>query len=203
MIIKTAELYQMAGSQEQYPTIDLPEIAFVGRSNVGKSSLMNALLQRKKLAYTGATPGKTRTINFYLVNDNVFFVDLPGYGYAQIGKEQRAIWQKEMQGYIKHREELALVVHLIDSRHAPTALDKQMNDLLVEAEVPFIIAATKRDKISANVWQKNLAQWTKVLKVPKNAIYPVSSTSKDGLDQLRQLLTPAVDGEWKETEGQE
>lgn len=198
MKIQSAHLYQMAGSPTQYPEINLPEIAFVGRSNVGKSSLLNALLERKKLAYTGAKPGKTRTINFYMVNENIFFVDLPGYGYAQIGKEQRAVWEKQMQGYIKHREELALVVHLMDSRHAPTALDKKMNALLVESSVPFIIAATKRDKISGNVWQKNKALWTKELQIPQSAIYPVSAQSKGGLDDLRLVLAPGVAGQWAE-----
>ncbi len=186
--IKEARLAFMTASSAQYPQDGLREIAFVGRSNVGKSSLLNALLGRKKLAYTSSKPGKTRTINFYLVNEAFYFVDLPGYGYAQTAKSTRADWEKQMTGYLKHREELALVVQLVDSRHEPTALDLEMSALLHKSGLDFVVAATKRDKISSNVWQKNARAFREKLGLPSNRIFPVSTMDKDSIFLLRDKI---------------
>lgn len=187
-MIKSAELAAMAASEDGYPGDGLQEVAFVGRSNVGKSSLLNALLGRKKLAYTGAKPGKTRTINFYRINDAYYFVDLPGYGYAQIDKKTRAAWEKQMNGYLRHRETLALVIQLVDSRHAPTELDVAMARLLQQAERPFLVAATKRDKLSNNQWQVSQSRIRKKLGVPPELLFPVSIRDKDSILALRDAI---------------
>ncbi len=180
------KLTHMAAGPSQYPDEGIPEIAFVGRSNVGKSSLLNGLLGRKKLAYTSSKPGKTRTINFYWVNDSVYFVDLPGYGYAQAAKTTRADWEKQMMGYLRNRKELAGIVQLIDSRHDPQKLDLEIHKSIVKLEIPFLLAATKRDKISANQWQKNAAVIRKSMMIRPEQLYPVSVFDKDSLFALRK-----------------
>lgn len=187
-MFRTTELAVMAASREQYPEDGRPEVAFVGRSNVGKSSLLNALLGRKKLAYTSAKPGKTRTINFYLINDEYYFVDLPGYGYAQIDKATRQGWEKQMQGYLNHRETLELVIQLVDSRHTPSALDQRMTKLLRESGRPFLVAATKRDKLSNNAWQKNSREILKTLGIEKQQLYPVTVTDNKTIQTLRNAI---------------
>lgn len=187
-MIRTAELAAMATAEEGYPDDALPEVAFVGRSNVGKSSLLNALLGRKKLAYTGATPGKTRTINFYRINDAFYFVDLPGYGYAQIDKGTRAAWEKQMQGYIRHRKPLELIIQLVDSRHEPSALDLQMTRMIKEAGRPFLIAATKRDKLSNNQWQQSRSRILKKLDIQNEQLFPVTIQDKTTIATLRDAI---------------
>ena len=148
-----------------------PEIAFLGRSNVGKSSLINSLLLRKGLARTSNTPGRTQSINFFLINDNFYFTDLPGYGYARVSKVMRADWGKMAEEYLSERRELALCIQLIDSRHKPTALDLQLNEWLVHNGKPYIVAATKTDKLSNNELQKTLKETRKMLSDAKHQLF--------------------------------
>ncbi|CAM3198617.1 ribosome biogenesis GTP-binding protein YihA/YsxC [Rhodothermus bifroesti] len=134
---------------EDLPVEGLPEVAFAGRSNVGKSSLINALLRAPGLARVSSTPGKTRQLNFYLVDNHLYFVDLPGYGFARAAQAERRAWAQLITRYLQERPTLALVVHLVDSRHPPTALDEAMMDLMRGQHVPYLIALTKADKVSA------------------------------------------------------
>src|SRR4051794_21724714 len=157
MKILTAEFVKSAYDRRHWTTDGLPEVAFLGRSNVGKSSLINSLLQRKGLARTSNTPGRTQSINFFLINEGFYFVDLPGYGYARVSKSMRSDWGKLAEDYLSEREQLVLCVQLIDSRHKPTELDRQLHEWLVFHRKPHIIAATKADKLSSNQLRKTLA----------------------------------------------
>ncbi|MDN5293036.1 MAG: GTP-binding protein [Eubacteriales bacterium] len=148
MKISRVNLVATAMAANQFPRTPYPEVAFAGRSNVGKSSLLNKLVNRKNLAHTSSSPGKTRTINFYLVNDQFFLVDLPGYGYAQVSKEVRKKWGELIENYLRERENLKGVVLLVDARHEPTEDDRLMYDWLAYYRVPVVVVATKADKIS-------------------------------------------------------
>jgi len=156
MKITSAEFIKSAFAPEHYPTDQLPEIAFLGRSNVGKSSLINSLLQRKGLARTSNTPGRTQSINFFLINGSFYFVDLPGYGYARVSKSMRSDWGEMAETYLSSRPQLALLIQLIDARHEPPALDRQLNDWIVHNGAPRLVVATKSDKLSANNLRKSL-----------------------------------------------
>ena len=178
MVIKDATFLKGAVSQTGMPADRLPEIAFVGRSNVGKSSLINMILGRKNLARTSGTPGKTQEINFYLVNRNLYFVDLPGFGYARASKSSRAAWQTMIGQYVSERETLKLVCQLIDSRHPPTKLDREVMILLKESAAERIILLTKGDKLSGNQRQKALDQTNAVLKEYHLEIPVILTSSK-------------------------
>ena len=156
MKITSAEFIKSAFAKAHWTTDEMPEIAFLGRSNVGKSSLLNSLLQRKGLARTSNTPGRTQCINFFLVNGEFYFVDLPGYGYAKVSKTMRADWGVMAEEYLGEREPLKLSVQLIDSRHAPSELDKQLNEWLVYHRKPHLVVATKTDKLNRSELIKNL-----------------------------------------------
>lgn len=158
MKIKTATFLISAAKPEQFLSGNLAEIAFVGRSNVGKSSLLNSLLNRKQLAMTSGTPGKTRLINFFLINEDFRFVDLPGYGFARVSKEMKEQWGQLIETYLAQREELRLVLQLVDLRHVPTAEDLAMYKWLIHYNRPTVIVATKADKISRGNREKHLAQ---------------------------------------------
>ncbi|NQV73004.1 YihA family ribosome biogenesis GTP-binding protein [bacterium] len=154
---------QGSTSLKNMPQEERPEVAFIGRSNVGKSSLINRLLKRKSLARTSSTPGKTQEINYYLVNDRFHVVDLPGFGYARVSKAQRARWQKLIRSYLIAREQLKVVFQLIDSRHAPTELDREVILLMAESPAEHVILLTKADKLSGNERAKTIARVTKTL----------------------------------------
>jgi GTP-binding protein len=156
MKITSAEFIKSAFEKRHWTTDGRPEIAFLGRSNVGKSSLINSLLSRKALARTSNTPGRTQSINFFLINESFYFTDLPGYGYARVSRAMRADWGKMAEEYLAERDELALCVQLIDSRHEPTPLDIQLNEWLVFNNKPHLAVATKADKISKNELQKSM-----------------------------------------------
>lgn len=189
MKIKNAELERVAVKQSQYPDGDLPEFAFAGRSNVGKSSFINAILSRKKLARTSSTPGKTRTINFYKVNDGIRLVDLPGYGYAKVSKTEKASWSKSINEYLKAREEILEIFLLVDIRHEPTALDKQMYEMILDHGYSGIVIATKSDKISKGQYAKSLNAIAKKLNIKnKDLIIPFSSEKKDMVDEVWFVL---------------
>ncbi len=189
MRIIRSELEAVAVRPNQYPDANLDEIAFVGRSNVGKSSLLNLLTNRKSLARVSGNPGKTRTINFYLINDAFRFVDLPGYGYAKVSKSITADWDRMMDDFFKQRKNLRRVVQLVDIRHEPSKLDIQMYEYLRSYGLDGLVCATKADKISGNQKQKNLSVIRKSLNLGKDdKIVAVSTLKKTGHDVLLNYI---------------
>ena len=189
MIISSAEFICAAVKPSQYPAAGPSEIAFAGRSNVGKSSLINLLLNRKKLAKVSGTPGKTRTINFYDINGRFRFVDLPGYGYAKVSRSESEDWGKMMESYLSAREGLLKVIQLVDSRFAPTALDKQMYSYLRYYGLDGIVVATKSDKLSKGELSKNLAIVRRELELEKDdSLIAVSALKKTGTQQLLDII---------------
>ena len=185
MIIKKSELETVAVKKNQYPEDNVPEVAFAGRSNVGKSSLLNLLTNRKSLARVSGSPGKTRTINFYRINDSFRIVDLPGYGYAKISKSVSENWGEMMEEYFQNRQGLKKVVQLVDIRHAPSAQDVQMYDYLRHYGLDGLVVATKADKVSRNEMQKCMKVIRQTLKLgPEDIIIPVSSLKREGHDKL-------------------
>lgn len=155
MNVTKAEIVISAVRPEQYPDGALPEFALAGRSNVGKSSFINKMINRKNLARTSSKPGKTQTLNFYLINEALYFVDVPGYGFAKVSKKEREAWGKMMETYFTTREQLRAVVLLVDLRHPPTKDDVMMYEFLKHYEIPTIIVATKADKVPKGKWQKH------------------------------------------------
>ncbi len=193
MKITKAELETVAVKPQQYPPEDMPEVAFVGRSNVGKSSLLNFLTGRKNLARVSGSPGKTRTINFYLINEEMRIVDLPGYGYARVSRGTSAGWDEMMASFFETRKTLKAVVQLVDIRHEPTALDVQMYEFLRGYGLSGIVAATKADKVSGNERQRNLALIRKKLALTKeDVLIPVSALKRTGADQLLEAIDQAI-----------
>ena len=189
MRIIRSELEAVAVRPNQYPDANLDEIAFVGRSNVGKSSLLNLLTNRKSLARVSGNPGKTRTINFYLINDAFRFVDLPGYGYAKVSKSITADWDRMMDDFFKQRKNLRRAVQLVDIRHEPSKLDVQMYEYLRSYGLDGLVCATKADKISGNQKQKNLSVIRKSLNLGKDdKIVAVSTLKKTGHDVLLNYI---------------
>ena len=189
MRIIRSELEAVAVRPNQYPDANLDEIAFVGRSNVGKSSLLNLLTNRKSLARVSGNPGKTRTINFYLINGAFRFVDLPGYGYAKVSKSITADWDRMMDDFFKQRKNLRRVVQLVDIRHEPSKLDVQMYEYLRSYGLDGLVCATKADKISGNQKQKNLSVIRKSLNLGKDdKIVAVSALKKTGHDVLLNYI---------------
>lgn len=156
MKVNKAEFIISAVRPDQYPEDALPEIALAGRSNVGKSSLINRMISRKNLARTSSTPGKTQHLNYYRINDDLYFVDVPGYGFAKVSKQLRQVWGKMIENYLMEREPLKLVLQVIDLRHPPTKDDILMYDWLKHQNLPVCIVATKADKIPKSRWQKHL-----------------------------------------------
>ncbi len=190
MKVTSAEFVRSSFSKEHWVADGLPEIAFLGRSNVGKSSLINSLLMRKGLARTSNTPGRTQSINFFLINGSFYFADLPGYGYAKVSKIMRADWGKMAEEYLAQRDELALCVQLIDSRHKPSPLDVQLNEWLVFNGKPLIIVATKADKLSKNEMQKSLATAREVF--ADTPIIAFSAQTGIGREQLWSAIAAAI-----------
>ena len=185
MKISKAELEKVAVEEKQYPDTNIKEFAFAGRSNVGKSSFINAMLNRKNLARTSSTPGKTRTINFYRVNDDLRLVDLPGYGYAKVAKSEKEKWAGIINRYLENRENLVETILLVDIRHEPTALDKQMYDYIIESGFSGIVIATKKDKIKKSQVDKHISIIAKKLGVKhRENIIPFSSSKKDEVKDM-------------------
>lgn len=181
MVIRSAELETVCGITSTLPRNELPEIAFAGKSNVGKSSLLNGLLNRKSLARTSATPGKTQTINYYRINDRLYFVDLPGYGYAKVSQALREKWGKMIEKYLKKSPSLKAVFLLIDIRHEPGANDRQMYDWIVANGFRPVIIATKSDKISKGQIKKQTSMILKTLNCPPDTvILPFSAPNRTG-----------------------
>jgi GTP-binding protein len=185
MIIKSASLETVCGITSVLPLNEKPEIAFAGKSNVGKSSLINALMNRKSLARTSGQPGKTQTINFYNINDELYYVDLPGYGYAKVAEAVKEKWGKMIERYLKSSTQLKIVFLLLDIRHEPSANDKSMYDWIVYQGFHPIIIATKLDKINRSQKDKQIKIIREGLEViPGTQILPFSSLSKQGREEI-------------------
>ena len=197
MIVKRADFITSMKDYGDYPGKGGPEVAFAGKSNVGKSSMINRLTNRSKLARTSATPGKTRLINVYRINDELNFIDLPGYGFAKVSKEEKLSWGKMMQNYFATTEDLCHVVHLVDIRHEPSQEDREMNLFLRQAEIPFTVVATKADKISRGARLKYLAPICRALAVQPWQVIPFSAEDGTGreelLERIEQVCYTAVD----------
>jgi GTP-binding protein len=193
MKITKSELEAVAVKPSQYPAPGIPEIAFAGRSNVGKSSLLNLITGRKSLARVSGSPGKTRTINFYLCNDEFRIVDLPGYGFARVSKSESEKWGRMMEAYLEKRPGLIKVVQLVDIRHKPSAQDVQMYEYLKYYGLDGIVVATKADKISANEKARNIKTIRTELGMEKSdLVIPVSALKKTGADELLSAIESLV-----------
>lgn len=197
MIIKSADLETVCGVTSKLPANLLPEFAFAGRSNVGKSSLINKLVNRKALARTSSQPGKTQTINFFLLNKEFYFVDLPGYGYAKVSKELQAKWGKMIERYLVNSKQLRVIFLLVDIRHEPSAGDKQMHEWVVAKGFTPVVIATKADKLSRNQVKQQLPMIRKALKMKSSEVLiPWSAETKQGYDEvwqvMEQILYPAA-----------
>ena len=193
MKVTNAEFTISAVGPNQYPTHQKVEIALSGRSNVGKSSFINRLIQRKSLARTSSKPGKTQTLNFYHINDLFYFVDVPGYGYAKVSKKEREKWGKMIEEYITTRENLELVLILVDFRHEPSTEDVQMREFLEYYEIPYRIIMTKCDKIPRGKWNKHVSQIRKAFgKPPEELFLTFSSETGEGVEKAWEWIESIV-----------
>jgi GTP-binding protein len=190
MKITSADFVKSAFTEDDWPRVELPEIAFLGRSNVGKSSLMNSLLGVKGLARTSSTPGRTQSLNFFLLNKRFHFVDLPGYGYARVPKEIKQTWSEMAENYLAKRTRLMLSIQIVDSRHEPTILDLQLHDWLQHYMKPQLIVATKADKLSQNDLRKSIARVRHLMNTENVIAY--SSVTKKGRDEIWRAIEKAL-----------
>lgn len=194
MVIKNVSLETVIGVTSKIPQNTMPEIAFAGKSNVGKSSLINALMNRKSLARTSAQPGKTQTINFYNINDALYFVDLPGYGYAKVSHQEKEKWGKMIENYLRQSKVLKAVFLLVDIRHDPSANDKIMYEWILSNGFHPIIIATKADKINRSQLQKQLKAVRQGLNVDKDTIViPFSAQTKQGREEIYKLIDHMIE----------
>ncbi len=194
MNVWRAELETRASGVKEFPDSDLPEVAFLGRSNVGKSSLINTLLQRKNLARTSSTPGKTRAIFFYRINENIYLVDLPGYGYAKVSKKERHAWGSLVEDYLAYRSQLRLCVQIIDIRHPPQENDALMVNWLRYFRKPFIVVATKEDKISRGKRKNHLETIRRDLELsPGEELLSFSAVKKSGREEIWDRVISRLD----------
>ncbi len=188
--VKKVKFIKSAVKPEDYPPPDKPEVAVVGRSNVGKSSLINAIFKRN-IAKVSSSPGKTRLINFFLLNDKIYFVDLPGYGYAAVSKVEREKWRRMIEKYFYTRENLKLVILLVDSRHEPTKLDIMMKEWLDSLGIPYIVVATKADKLNQSEKAKTKKRIRETLNLPKD--FPIFLTSSKENTGIKELMSYVLD----------
>jgi len=193
VIIKSSQFVISAVSKKQYPNEGLPEIALAGRSNVGKSSLINKVINRKNLARTSGRPGKTQALNFYRINEEFFFVDLPGYGFAKVSQKIKEQWAKFIEEYLKGRKELRGVIQVVDIRHEPTNDDLTMYEWLQFYQLPTLIVATKADKISRGQWQKHTKQIKEKLKLPSSQPLVIfSAETGQGVEEVQEWIEKFV-----------
>src|ERR671927_1738936 len=196
MKVTGTRFVKSAFNEAQWPGGGVPEVAFLGRSNVGKSSMINSLLGVKGLARTSSTPGRTQALNFFLINERFYFVDLPGYGFARVPREVRESWGQLVSDYLAKRDSLVLSIHIVDSRHEPTTLDLQLREWLLANGKPFLTVATKSDKLSHNESRKSLARARKVLDaVGRGAggeLVAYSSTTGHGRERVWRAIEEAV-----------
>ena len=189
MNVNNVELVISAVKPEQYPDEGLPEFALAGRSNVGKSSFINKMINRKSLARTSSKPGQTQTLNFYQIEEQLFFVDVPGYGYAKVSKKEREAWGKMIETYFTSRKELKAVLLIIDLRHPPTKDDVLMYDFLKYYKLPCVVIATKADKIPRGKWQKHAKMVKETLNLQQeDKIIVFSSETGEGKDKVWKIL---------------
>ncbi|MED4530899.1 ribosome biogenesis GTP-binding protein YihA/YsxC [Metabacillus fastidiosus] len=189
MKVTSSDIVISAVRPAQYPDVDLPEIALAGRSNVGKSSFINKMINRKNLARTSSKPGKTQTLNFYIINEILHFVDVPGYGFAKVSKTEREAWGKMIETYLKNREQLRAVILLIDVRHPPTKDDVTMYDFLKHYDLPTIVIATKADKIPKGKWPKHLKVVKETLNMEKeDHLILFSSETGQGKEEAWNII---------------
>ncbi len=197
MKITSAEFVKSAFTEEQWPRAPLPEIAFLGRSNVGKSSLINSMLGVKGLARTSSTPGRTQSLNYFLINRRFHFVDLPGYGYARVPRDVRETWGELVTTYLAKRANLVLSIQIVDSRHEPTKLDLQLNEWLATYAKPYLTVATKSDKLSHNELRKHVARARQVFDAAagtgKSDLVTYSAVTGQGREHLWRAISEAVD----------
>jgi GTP-binding protein len=190
MKVSSAEFVKSAFKESDWPLDSKPEVAFLGRSNVGKSSLINSLLMVRGLARTSSTPGRTQSLNFFLINERFRFVDLPGFGYARVPQNIRASWGDMATGYLANRRQLVLSIHIVDSRHEPTKQDLQLHEWLEHSNKPRLIVATKSDKLSNNELRKNLEHIRQVL--TDGSVMAYSAKTGRGRDELWRAINTAI-----------
>jgi GTP-binding protein len=196
LVIRNVEF--IGGMAEKHgwrPDSNLPEIAFAGRSNVGKSSLLNCLVRRKSFARVSRTPGRTREINFFRVNNGFVLVDLPGYGYARVSKQQKSEWKPLMESYLRRTTQLRGIVLLLDIRREPSEDDRAMLDFLAEMEVPTIVALTKTDKLSRAAGRERVAELARILGLSNEQVIPFSSQTGEGRVELLEAITDLVEAD--------
>lgn len=194
MDVNNVELVISAVRPEQYPETDLPEYALAGRSNVGKSSFINTMIRRKSMARISQKPGKTQTLNFYKIEEALFFVDVPGYGFAKVSKTEREKWGVMIETYITSREQLRGVIQIVDLRHKPTEDDRMMYEFLKYYDIPVIVVATKADKIPRSKWQKNAKIVRETLDFdPDDKFVFFSSETKMGKDEAWQFIKEGME----------
>ena len=191
MKVVTAEFVKSSFQEADWPRDSKPEIAFLGRSNVGKSSLINSLLAVRGLARTSSTPGRTQSLNFFEINNQFRFVDLPGFGYAKVPREIKSSWGEMATSYLAKRRQLVLSIHIVDSRHEPTKQDLQLHEWLEVSNKPRLVVATKSDKLSNNELRKNLGHIARVLDV--DSVMAYSAKSGRGRDELWRVIKSAIE----------
>ena len=191
MKVTKAEFIKSAFKEDDWPKDAQPEVAFLGRSNVGKSSLINSVLAVRGLARTSSTPGRTQSLNFFSVNDRFKFVDFPGFGYARVPKNIKSTWGEMATGYLANRRQLVLSIHIVDSRHEPTKQDLQLHEWLEQSSKPQLIVATKSDKLSHNELKKNLQHIARVLDI--DSVMAYSAKSGRGREELWRAIKNAID----------
>ncbi|MCI7240645.1 ribosome biogenesis GTP-binding protein YihA/YsxC [Aerococcus suis] len=195
MHIQNVEFLVSAVSPAQYPEPLIPEIALAGRSNVGKSSFINAMINRKKLARTSSKPGKTQQLNYYQVEDWFYFVDVPGYGYAKVSKKEKGKWANMLQTYFSERENLELALLIVDFRHKPTKDDIAMKDFFVHYNIPYFVIATKTDKVKKSQWSKHMSEIYRTLNLETvDQILPFSAETKEGREEAWEIITDVLQG---------
>jgi len=190
MKVTSAKFVASAQTPESIPSSRYKEVAFLGRSNVGKSSLINSLLGVKGLARTSSTPGRTQALNFFIINESFYFVDLPGYGYAKVAKTERLAWGRLIEKYLAQREQLVLSILIVDARHEPSPLDLQMKSWLQHFGLPYLVVSTKNDKLSANERRASQQRLMKALEIER--IIPYSAVTREGSNQLWDAIRTSI-----------